>query len=92
MAIAEELKAKESSQLKEQEQMKRENKDLQGQLELSTSQLQETREKTFLLERQLKEASEAAAEEKVTMMKQELSRRLVDTQKKLSLQEVQSTK
>ncbi len=45
-----------------------------------------------MLERQLKEASEAAAEEKVTMMKQELSRRLVDTQKKLSLQEVQSTK
>ncbi len=72
--------------------MVQEKRDLQGRLELTTSQLREAREKTSSLERQLQGASDAVAEEKATMMKQELSRRLVETQKKLSLQEVQSVK
>lgn len=92
LATAKDLKTKEASLLSEAERLRQENRDLQGQLELTTSQLGEAREKVSSLEGQLREASVAIVEEKEALMKQEMSKRLVETQKKLSLQEVQSVK
>ena len=90
LGIAEELKTKESSQASDAEQWHRKALDFQKQLETASAKIEEEREKASSLEKKLEMAAETVVEGRIAFMKQEMSRRLVETQKKLSMHEVQN--
>lgn len=92
LSIAEDLKAKEAEQASAIEQLKSVNEKLQSDFTETTTQLKEKTEKATSLETELeslKPSAEKAADERANLMKQELGKKLMDTQKRLTAQEQQ---